>query len=144
MLHLNPGIEPAAKKWDRFVLAFKSRTNFSLNFVRGLSTEFRGFSATTMQSNPGKRTDAKADDLVQNAFNYRSQRSELVAKCYGRVKDSLGAIEGARFIQIENQLLAIIDLQIASALPQAGPTKRQPQAAPTEGQMQAAPTKAFR
>jgi len=65
-------------------------------------------------------TDAKADELVQNAFNYRKQRSELLAKYYRRVKDSLGAVEGARFLQIEDQLLAIIDLQIASSLPVVG------------------------
>ena len=65
-------------------------------------------------------TDAKADELIQNAFQYRKQRSELLAKYYGRVKDSLGAIEAARFLQIEDQLLAIIDLQIASASPIVG------------------------
>jgi flagellar biosynthesis chaperone FliJ len=66
-------------------------------------------------------TDAKADELIQNAFAYRKQRSELLAKYYGRIKESLGAIEAARFLQIEDQLLAIIDLQIASALPIVGP-----------------------
>jgi hypothetical protein len=65
-------------------------------------------------------TDAKADELIQNAFQYRKQRSELLAKYYGRVKDSLGAIEAARFLQIEDQLLAIVDLQIASASPIVG------------------------
>ena len=65
-------------------------------------------------------TAAKADELVQNVFNYRKQRDELLAKCYGRVKDSLGAVEAARFLQIEDQLLAIIDLQITSALPIVG------------------------
>jgi flagellar biosynthesis chaperone FliJ len=65
-------------------------------------------------------TDAKADELVQNAFNYRKQRSELLVKYYGRVKDSLGAVEAARFLQIEDQLLAIIDLQISSVLPIVG------------------------
>lgn len=65
-------------------------------------------------------TDAKADELVQNAFNYRKQVSELLAKYYGRVKESLGAIEAARFLQIESQLLEIIDLQIASSLPIVG------------------------
>jgi flagellar biosynthesis chaperone FliJ len=70
--------------------------------------------------NYDQMTDAKADELVQNAFEYRKQRSDLLAKYYGRVKDSLGAIEAARFLQIEDQLLAIIDLQIASALPIAG------------------------
>ncbi len=54
----------------------------------------------------GAITDAKADELVQNAFNYRKQRSELLVKYYGRVKDSLGAVEAARFLQIEDQLLA--------------------------------------
>jgi hypothetical protein len=62
-------------------------------------------------------TDAKADDLIQNAFEYRKQRSELLAKYHGRVKDALGAIQAARFLQIEDQLLTIIDLQIASSLP---------------------------
>ncbi|HLI63041.1 MAG TPA: hypothetical protein VKV05_06555 [Terriglobales bacterium] len=62
-------------------------------------------------------TDAKANELVQNAFAYRKQRSELLAKYYDRVKASLGAVEAARFVQVEGQLLNIIDLQIASHLP---------------------------
>ena len=62
-------------------------------------------------------TDAKADELIQNAFNYRKQRSELLEKYYGRVRASLGSIEAARFVQIESQLLDIIDLQITSNLP---------------------------
>jgi hypothetical protein len=67
--------------------------------------------------NYDQMTDAKADELIQNAFEYRKQRSELLAKYYGRVKDSLGAIQAARFLQIEDQLLAIIDLQVESDLP---------------------------
>lgn len=61
--------------------------------------------------------DAKADELIQNALQYHKQRSELLAKYYERVKQSLGAIQAARFVQVENQLLLIIDLQINSALP---------------------------
>jgi hypothetical protein len=34
--------------------AFKSRTNFSSNFVLDLSTKIRDLSAVTMQLNPGK------------------------------------------------------------------------------------------
>ena len=70
--------------------------------------------------NYDQMTDAKADESVQNAFNYRKQRSELLEKYYGRVKASLGSIEAARFLQIEDQLLAIIDLQITSNLPIVG------------------------
>jgi hypothetical protein len=36
------------------------------------------------------------------------------------VKQSLGAITAARFVQIEHQLLLIIDLQIISRLPVVG------------------------
>jgi hypothetical protein len=65
-------------------------------------------------------TDAKADELIQNALAYQKQRSELLAKTYERVKQALGAITAARFVQVEYQLLSIIDLQIASQLPVVG------------------------
>lgn len=67
-----------------------------------------------------RMTDDKADELVQNAFNFQKQRDDLLAKYYGKVKDSLGAVTAARFVQIEYQLLQIIDLQIASELPVVG------------------------
>lgn len=62
-------------------------------------------------------SDEKADELIQNAIHYQQQRFELLAKYYGLVKNSIGAIEAARFVQIENQLLMIIDLRIAASLP---------------------------
>src|SRR5580704_7040440 len=65
-------------------------------------------------------TDEKADELIQNAFSYQKQRSELLAKYYVRVKEALGAVTAARFVQIEHQLLLIIDLQVASSLPVVG------------------------
>jgi hypothetical protein len=65
-------------------------------------------------------TDAKADELIQNAMAYEKQRSELLARYYGRVKQALGAVTAARFVQVEHQLLLIIDLQIASSLPIVG------------------------
>jgi hypothetical protein len=65
-------------------------------------------------------TDAKADELIQNAISYQKQRMELLARYYDRVKESLGAVTAARFVQVEQQLLLIIDLQIDSSLPIAG------------------------
>lgn len=62
-------------------------------------------------------TDDKADELIQNAMDYRRQESELLAKYYGQVKSSLGALQAARFLEIEEQMLLIIDLQIESASP---------------------------
>jgi hypothetical protein len=65
-------------------------------------------------------TDAKADELIQKALAFQKERSELLAKTYERVKQSLGAITAARFVQVEHQLLLIIDLQIISRLPVVG------------------------
>ena len=65
-------------------------------------------------------TDEKADELIKRALDYHRQRSELLGKYYERFKQELGAITAARFVQIENQLLMIIDLQIASSLPIVG------------------------
>ncbi len=65
-------------------------------------------------------TDDKADELIHKAMSYRKQRSELLAKYYELVKQSLGGITAARFVQVEDQLLLIIDLQIDSSLPVVG------------------------
>jgi hypothetical protein len=65
-------------------------------------------------------TEEKADELIQNASAYEKQRSELLVKYYARVKQALGAITAARFVQVEHQLLLIIDLQVASSLPIVG------------------------
>src|SRR5208282_4958505 len=62
-------------------------------------------------------TDERADELIQNAFTYEKQRSELLAKYYDRVKQALGATTAARFVQVEHQLLLIIDLKLAASLP---------------------------
>jgi hypothetical protein len=65
-------------------------------------------------------TDEKADELIKNAMVYQKQRDELLAKYYERVKQELGAITAARFVQVEHQLLMIVDLKIASSLPVVG------------------------
>lgn len=65
-------------------------------------------------------TDEKADELIQNALSYQKQRGELLAKYYDRIKQELGAITAARFVQVEYQLLSIIDLRIAAELPIVG------------------------
>jgi hypothetical protein len=65
-------------------------------------------------------TDEKANQLISEAFDHQKQRTELLARYYDRVKQALGAITAARFVQVENQLLLIIDSQIASSLPIVG------------------------
>jgi hypothetical protein len=65
-------------------------------------------------------TDEKADELIKRAMTYQQQRDELLARYYERVKQELGAITAARFVQVEHQLLTIIDLKIDSSLPVVG------------------------
>lgn len=67
--------------------------------------------------NYSQMTDEKADEIVRSALDSLKQRAELLLTYYERMKEPLGAISAARFLQIENQLLLITDLQIFSSLP---------------------------
>jgi len=71
-------------------------------------------------------TNEKADELIQSAMADRRQQSELLEKYYDRVKAQLGAITAARFVQVEDQLLLVINLQIDSSLPIVGQTNANP------------------
>ena len=62
-------------------------------------------------------TDEKADELVRLALELENKRTILKAKYYEKMRDQLGGIIAARFLQVENQMLLVIDLQIASSLP---------------------------
>jgi hypothetical protein len=65
-------------------------------------------------------TDQVADKLAHDAIDLDAKRSQALAKCYDSVRKALGGKTALRFLQVENQLLLIIDLQIASSLPIAG------------------------
>jgi hypothetical protein len=64
-----------------------------------------------------KMTDATADELGQQILSIEQQRNALKKKYYDRVKQDLGPIVAMRFLQVENQLERIVDLQIAAGLP---------------------------
>ena len=64
-----------------------------------------------------KVTDALADRLAQKSMELESRRTMLKQKFYERLKTALSPKTAARFLQVENQLLLIIDLQIAASLP---------------------------
>ena len=106
VLELSP--EEAAKFWPIYNQYDSELTKLNDLRVANIQEYARNYD---------QMTDSKADELIRKAFDYRQQRSELLAKYYGRVKESLGSIQAARFVQIEDQLLMIIDLQITSDLP---------------------------
>jgi hypothetical protein len=103
--------EDAAKFWP--IYRDYDAELSKLNDLRVANIREYAKSYTTM-------TDDKADELIKNGMAYQKQRGELLAKYYERVKQELGAITAARFVQVEHQLLTIIDLKIASSLPVVG------------------------
>jgi DNA anti-recombination protein RmuC len=62
-------------------------------------------------------TDEKADELAKLALALENQRNDLKKRYYEKFREQLGGIIAARFLQVENQMLMVIDLQIASSLP---------------------------
>ena len=62
-------------------------------------------------------TDAVADRIAIGALGLEGRRHALKLKYYDRLKAALSPKTAARFLQVENQLLMILDLQISAALP---------------------------
>ena len=64
-----------------------------------------------------KLTDEVADRLARGALDVEARRTALKAKYYDRFKSVLSPKAAARFLQVENQILLILDLQVAASLP---------------------------
>jgi len=62
-------------------------------------------------------TEEKASDLAKTSFSLREDKLSLLKKTHKKVSKEVGAIVATRFAQIENQLLMLIDMQIASEMP---------------------------
>jgi hypothetical protein len=67
--------------------------------------------------NYDKMTAPVADQLAIRLLTIEQQRNDLKRKYYMRVKGALDSLIAARFLQVENQLERLIDLQIAAELP---------------------------
>ena len=62
-------------------------------------------------------TDDQAKDLATRSFKVRDDRLKLKKKYFKRVEKKLGSVTAAKFLQIENQIGLLIDLQVAQSLP---------------------------
>lgn len=106
MLQLN--VDDAAKFWPIYAEYDAELTKINNQRADNVQEFTRNYS---------QMTDEKADEIVRSALDSLKQRAELLLSYYERMKEPLGAINAARFLQIENQLLLITDLQIFSSLP---------------------------
>jgi hypothetical protein len=62
-------------------------------------------------------SESVAAELGDKAVALEARRQAVKAACYERVKKALSPRTALRFLQVEQQLLLLIDLQISSALP---------------------------
>ena len=62
-------------------------------------------------------TDEKAEELMGRAFDIDQQRLALSKKYYKQFEKAVGPITAAKFMQVDNQLNLLVDLQISQALP---------------------------
>jgi len=67
--------------------------------------------------NYDQMTGEVADQLATELLAIEQQRNDLKKQYYQKFKQALDPITAARFLQVENQLERVIDLQIASELP---------------------------
>ena len=62
-------------------------------------------------------TDEKATELAKSALDLEAERTALKRKYFEKIAQAMSPMVAARFIQVENQLEALIDLQIAAQVP---------------------------
>lgn len=65
-------------------------------------------------------TDEKADELAKGTLKNHMNYEKLYCKTYGQVKKAVGAINAAKFIQLEVYLQTIIKAEILEAIPFIG------------------------
>src|SRR6478735_3784539 len=64
-------------------------------------------------------TDATANDLMTKALDLEAKRVTLKQKYFSQLKAAMSPKTAARALQVENQILLLLDLQVASSLPVA-------------------------
>ena len=68
-------------------------------------------------ANFSSMTDEKAKSLVKTALDLQSQRTSLLKKYYKDFEKTLGATDAARLLQVENLIMALVDVQLGAELP---------------------------
>lgn len=62
-------------------------------------------------------TDEKASGLARQALALEEKRTGLKRKCFERIEKEMSPVVAARFLQVENQINMLLDLQLAEELP---------------------------
>ena len=70
--------------------------------------------------NYGQMSGDVADQLATELLELEQQRNDLKKQYYHKIKQAIDPITAARFLQVENQLERLIDLEISAGLPVIG------------------------
>lgn len=62
-------------------------------------------------------TADKANELINNSFDFQKDRLDLNKKYYKKFSNALGPIVAAKYMQLERLIQLIIDVQISANLP---------------------------
>ncbi len=62
-------------------------------------------------------TEKDAHDIATSALDLEGKRTALRKKYFQRIEKALSAKTAARFFQVDNQFMMLVDLQVSSALP---------------------------
>ncbi len=62
-------------------------------------------------------TDAQADGLMARMIKFNKSRNDLTAEYFPKFKKAIGAKQAAKFIQVDNRLTLLVDLQLANTVP---------------------------
>jgi len=59
----------------------------------------------------------KAESLVKESFSIAEARNSLLKKYYNKMSKAVGVLTAARFLQVENQMLTLLDAQVIDQVP---------------------------
>jgi len=68
-------------------------------------------------ANYGSMTDDAAKDIMKDFFNVRSDRNALVEKYAKKLQKELPATKVLQWVQVENKLNALLDVEAAASVP---------------------------
>lgn len=62
-------------------------------------------------------TDDKAGELARGSLALEERRTALKRECFEKIEEEMSSVLAARFLQVENQINLLLDLQISQQLP---------------------------
>lgn len=65
----------------------------------------------------GGMTDEESKSIMKDAFKLRHERLNLLEKYAGKLDKKLPATKVAQFVQVENKIMALLDVAAAASIP---------------------------